>query len=163
MKKNELKDALELLQAIQTRGFIWFSNYDTEQRVVAMKPMTIIKNSTLVKLLGLRVCAVIGDGVVVADDYFYSLSEATQQFVLSHEVGHLHCQHVTPKGYARKRLFTILKGEILQMEKEADDFACQLCGGPQVAYKALMELANIVKGLSRKELIHRANRYKVWL
>lgn len=160
---RELREAMELLVAIKTNGFIWFANYTTEQRVIAFKQITIIKNSKLVALLGCRICAVIGDGIVAADSDFYGLSDNTQMFILAHELGHIHCQHVTPKGYAYKRFWVALKGEVLSMEREADDFACQLCGGPECAYKALMELSNKLKGTPKKEAINRAIRYRVWL
>ena len=124
--------------------------------------------------LGSIACVINNTTEVYTDNTFRKLSKCTQKFVLAHELGHYKRNHNPDHKYQLNRVRAILKGQILDMEVEADEYACRMIRNhlykkygyddcerieryaAKVAIKALEELSSHSSGLSRKELKLRA-------
>lgn len=91
------------------------------------------------------------DYVMVYNEKFLSLDQATQDFIFLHEVGH--CQ----LGHLEKMASEQITSRIREFEYEADAYAAEFLGKGAVI-KALVGLADITCIEARVELIFRATR-----
>lgn len=99
-----------------------------------------------------------GTTEVFTDDQFRKMSPSTQKAILAHEMGHYKCGHTPSITYQIDRLKAIMQGKVLEMELEADAYACKVVGAWNMI-NALEELKG-VKGISKKELNLRINHIK---
>jgi hypothetical protein len=91
-----------------------------------------------------------GTTEVFTDAQFRRMSLSTQMAILAHELGHFKCQHKVDLLYSIKRPMAIMRGRVLKVELEADEYACNIVGS-QIMISALEEMKKI-PGISKKEL-----------
>ena len=100
-----------------------------------------------------EMCFVAGKNVYV-NGIFTNLSRDTQKAVLSHEAGHVLCSHKGSMFESFKRVWYILKGDVMEKELEADTYAAAVVGRTTMI-KALKEIKKQVPGLLSKIEIQR--------
>lgn len=105
----------------------------------------------VLRSMGGIACVINNTNEVYVDNRFRQMSKSTQYGILCHEMGHRHHGHVAEKGYAIKRLLHIMRGEVLKMELEADNYAASVIGINEMI-EALQEMCTYVHGFSRKEV-----------
>ena len=91
------------------------------------------------------------DYVLVYNEKFLTLDQATQDFIFLHEVGH--CQ----LGHVEQVTSEDMTGRVLAFEFEADAYAAEFLGKGHVI-KALLKMANITCIEAKVELMLRATR-----
>ena len=119
---------------------------DTELHVSYNPYLHLFTNS-----IGSIACIVNGSTDVYTDARFRSMGKATQYAILCHEMGHEKCNHVAGLTYQFDRIKAVLKGKVLPMELEADEYAVSIVGAYSMAY-SLRELATYTKGIAKKEI-----------
>ena len=99
-----------------------------------------------------------GTTEVFTDAQYRKMSPSTQTAILAHELGHYKSRHTPTLTYQFDRIKAIMQNRVLDMELEADEYACSIVG-PYAMIRALKELSTI-KGISKKELKLRINHIK---
>lgn len=120
---------------------------------------------------------------VYTDNTFRKLSKKTQMFVLAHELGHHKYEHKPGFTYQIDRFKATIKGQVLDIELEADEFAAEYIRDKylekygydydnynhilkltaKTVINCLEELSKYTTGLARKELLLRAKPYRTLL
>lgn len=94
--------------------------------------------------------------IILVGPEFMAFSDATKEFILLHEIGHIsleHIQKVAQEGDVNRALAT-LKGSVSKFEAEADAFAVKYTSRRQGVF-ALYELSRKLHGVARKEVMER--------
>ena len=123
------------------------------------------------KTLGAIATRLVNSTEVYVDNTFRKMSKVTQLFILCHELGHYECKHDNiGLSYNNDRIKAVLKGQILDIELEADTYAAETFMElfpnkskeeiTSIAIKALKEQAKNSSGFARKELELRVAFFK---
>lgn len=94
--------------------------------------------------------------IILVGPEFMTFSDATKEFVLLHEAGHIalnHLEKVSQEGAVNRSLET-LKGCVSKFEVEADAFAAKHTSRQQGMF-ALYEVSRKLHGVARKEVMER--------
>lgn len=94
--------------------------------------------------------------IILVGPEFMEFTDATKEFVLLHEAGHIdldHLQKVAQEGGVNRTLET-LKGCVSKFEVEADAFAVKHTSRQQGVF-ALYEVSRKLHGVARKEVMER--------
>ena len=94
--------------------------------------------------------------IILVGPEFMEFTDATKEFVLLHEVGHIslgHLQKVAQEGETNRTIET-LKGNVSMLELEADAFAVKHTSWQQGMF-ALYEVSRKLHGVARKEAMER--------
>jgi hypothetical protein len=126
---------------------------DTDMHVSYNPYLQLFTNS-----LGGVAVVINGTTEVYTDAQYRRMSPDTQRAILAHELGHYKCNHKPGITYQFDRAKAIMHNTVLDMELEADAYACKVVG-PNVMINALKELSTI-KGVSKKELKLRIHHIK---
>ena len=94
--------------------------------------------------------------IILVGPEFMAFSDATKEFVLLHEAGHIaldHLEKVAQEGGVNRTL-AALKGCVSKFEVEADAFAVKYTSRQQGVF-ALYEVSRKLHGVARKEVMER--------
>lgn len=103
---------------------------------------------------------IIGTKDVIVDDNFRKLSDRAKRALLAHELGHYKLEHRPGFSliYMLERTLCTLQGKVLDIELEADEYACKLVGA-KTFVEALEEFPTS-DFLSKKEIQLRIKHIK---
>lgn len=94
--------------------------------------------------------------IILVGPEFMAFSDATKEFILLHEIGHIslgHIQKIAQEGGINRSVET-LKGRVSKFEIEADAFAVKYTSRQQSVF-ALYEVSKKLHGVARKEVMER--------
>lgn len=97
-------------------------------------------------MMGVFMAAVFYDGSIFVTDLFLGLSEDAQKFVLYHEEGHAHYDHMNKFSFAKvDKIADVMSliGYVPRQEAMADDFAVKKLGYDK-AIRAMKETIDVM-------------------
>lgn len=115
----------------------------------------VIFNPYILIFGGIQCCGILNSSYgkfIVCDKVFAKLDSITQQVLVAHELGHAQLGHRPDRTDALKRIMEVMKGNVSEMELEADAYAADILGN-RITIMALKDLKKHVGGyMSKREI-----------